>query len=97
MKVIPTTYTISDVRDLLKSKKMRVDQTYQRNPGIWPDTVKSYFIDTILEGYPFPKIYIHENYNKELKQSVKEIVDGQQRITTINSFINDDFSITSPK
>jgi len=49
---------------------------------------KSYFIDTILKDFPFPKVYFHEKVEKETKTPRREIVDGQQRIGTIVDFVD---------
>ena len=76
-------------------KELIINRQYQRNPGVWPDSAKTFFIDTILEGFPFPKIYLYQNYDKATRRPFKEIVDGQQRFTTIYEFFNNKFRLTS--
>jgi len=61
---------------------------YQRGGGLWPKSAKVYFLDTILERYPFPKLYFYQIYDKMKKKPLMEIVDGQQRILTILEFVN---------
>jgi hypothetical protein len=95
MKIVPTQYTIIEIRDMMARKELVVNTTYQRNPNIWPDNAKSYFIDTILEEYPFPKIYVCKKFDTRRKRTTNEIVDGQQRVTTIVNFIKNEFSLTS--
>ena len=95
MKISHTSYTIAEIRDQLRRKDLLVNQDYQRSPDIWPPNAQSYFIDTILEGYPFPKVYFYEYYDDNKKKPRREIVDGQQRISTAVSFANNEFKLTS--
>ncbi len=72
-----------------------VNKEYQRGGGLWPSSAKSYFIDTILKEFPFPKVYFHEKIDRQTKRPHREIVDGQQRISTIVEFINGEFPLSS--
>lgn len=85
--------SIANIRDMLARGDLVANKEYQRSPGLWPNASRSYFIDTILEGYPFPKIYFHEFLDRKSKKVRTEIVDGQQRITTIQDFLNDKFAL----
>lgn len=99
MKLDESKLSIANLRDMLNRGDLVTNKEYQRAPGLWPNASRSYFIDTILEGYPFPKIYFHEYLDRKSKKVRTEIVDGQQRITTIQDFLNDKFSLgkNSPK
>jgi uncharacterized protein with ParB-like and HNH nuclease domain len=46
-------------------------------------------IDTILKNIPMPKIFL-SNLVKD-NSPYRSVIDGQQRITTILSFIRDEF------
>jgi hypothetical protein len=87
-------YTIAEIVDRF-DKDIRVNREYQRGGGLWPDSAKVYFIDTILEQYPFPKLYFHQVYDKVKKKPLMEVVDGQQRILTIIDFLNDKIRLSS--
>ena len=50
-------------------------------------------MDTIIRGKPIPKVIIRQKINVTTKKSIREVVDGQQRLRTIISFCNDGFSI----
>ena len=64
---------------------------FQRNP-VWVTRQKSYLIDTILNEYPIPEIYMQETVDE--KGKVKYIiVDGQQRTRAILDFIEGKFCI----
>lgn len=91
MKLDESRPSIANLRDMLARGDLQANKDYQRSPGLWPNSSRSYFIDTILEGYPFPKIYLHEYLDRKTKRVRTEIVDGQQRITTIDDFLKDKF------
>jgi hypothetical protein len=93
MKVDESKFSIANVRDMLLRGDLTVNKSYQRAQGLWPTPSRSYFIDTILEGYPFPKVYFHEYLDRKSKRVRTEIVDGQQRITTIIDFLDGKFAL----
>jgi hypothetical protein len=93
MEINHAEYTIAEIVDRF-DKDIRVNRDYQRGGGLWPDSAKVYFIDTILEGYPFPKLYFHQVYDKAKKKPLMEVVDGQQRILTIIDFLTDNLQLT---
>lgn len=95
MQVSVSQYTLYDVMLMLDRKELIINEDYQRASGIWPDDARSYFIDTILEGYLFPRIYLYQTLAKKTNKPIKELVDGQQRITTIHDFINNKFTLNS--
>ena len=51
-------------------------------------------MDTIVRGKPIPKIFIRQKINPTTKASIREVVDGQQRLRTILSYVNDGFMIS---
>ncbi|KAF1718014.1 hypothetical protein CSC74_03705 [Pseudoxanthomonas yeongjuensis] len=93
MKLDESKLSIANLRDMLVRGDLVANRDYQRSPGLWPNASRSYFIDTILEGYAFPKIYLHEFLDRKSKKVKTEIVDGQQRITTIQDFLGDKFAL----
>ncbi len=57
---------------------------------VWSQKHKNAFIRTVIEGYPFPEIYIAAGEVDEETGEGKEIlVDGQQRITTLYQYFAD--------
>ncbi len=95
MNLDNSTYSVADLRDMFARKDLVVNKSYQRGAGLWPASARSYFIDTILTNFPFPKLYFSESLDRLSRKVVREIVDGQQRFTTIIDFINDKFRLTS--
>jgi hypothetical protein len=93
MKIEESKHSVAELIDLYKRKDLTVNEEYQRAPRLWPSAARSYFIDTILTGYPFPKIYIQERLNRTTMRPQREIVDGQQRMMSIIDFYSDRFSL----
>lgn len=95
MEIIRSSFTISEIRDMWQRKELMVNKNYQRSSSVWPDSARTYFIDTILNRYIFPKVYFYQVFDKARKKVIREIVDGQQRLTTILSFLADEFSLSN--
>lgn len=94
MQITPNNYGVLEIIHMLERRELVVNNDYQRGSGIWPDGASSYFIDTILENYPFPKIYMAEYLDRPQRAIRKEIVDGQQRVNTIQRFYNNELRIS---
>jgi len=73
-----------------------VNREYQRSSAVWPPAARSYLIDTILSGFPMPKISLYQKTDLQSRKTIKEIVDGQQRSQTISEFFKDRLRITGP-
>jgi uncharacterized protein DUF262 len=87
------TYSINDFLEWNDKKQLQLSPKFQRK-AVWTDDAKSYLMDTIIRGKPIPKIFIRQTINVENRQSIREVVDGQQRLRTILSFLNDGFFIS---
>ncbi|WP_186375216.1 DUF262 domain-containing protein [Xanthomonas citri] len=86
------TYSINDFVEWDAAKQLELNPRFQRRP-VWTDKAKSFLIDTILRGKPIPKVFIRQKINVTTKSSTREVVDGQQRLRTILSFVKDGFSV----
>jgi hypothetical protein len=87
------TKAIKWLTDNLSSGVITVDNSYQRK-YIWQPKDQIALIETILLGYPIPEIYLWANdTDPETGDTKYSIVDGQQRLTTIQRFLNDDFKL----
>ena len=68
--------------------KLTIQPEYQRN-YIYADGKKDVaVIDSVLKGYPIGLIYFNRTENGQL-----EVLDGQQRITSLGRFITSRFAI----
>lgn len=86
-------YSILDIVRLLDNAELSIQPKYQRRRTAWPLTAKTALIDTILNNFPLPPIYLRDYVNQEGKRK-KEIIDGQQRISTIIEFYKNEFQLS---
>jgi hypothetical protein len=79
---------IIELYNKMRAGQISINSDYQRKL-VWKKQHKFDFIDTILRNYPFPEIYLAPgSLDQEKLILVDEIVDGQQRLTTIRDYIN---------
>lgn len=74
-----------------ENNELETKPPFQRNP-VWVNRQKSYLIDTILNKYPIPEIYMQETVD-ETGKAKYIIVDGQQRIRSVLDFISGQFGL----
>ena len=84
---------VSDLDSMMKKGELIYAPYYQRN-FVWDMKDQIEFIETILLGYPCPEIFIAEG-KRDLERNIKyiHVIDGQQRLTTIKRFINNEFPV----
>ena len=84
-----TTATNRKIRVLLTALR---DGSLVPNPEfqrrlVWTSKDKRNFLKTVLEDYPFPEIYVAAGeVNLETGQGTEMLVDGQQRLTTLQEY-----------
>ncbi|MET3978828.1 hypothetical protein ABIB62_001398 [Mucilaginibacter sp. UYP25] len=68
------------------------DPSYQRKGRLWSKEDKSYLIDSILNGFDMPKIYLADFtfFNSGLNEDRRPfaVVDGKQRFEAMFDFLN---------
>jgi hypothetical protein len=87
-----------------RSKKAKIDMSppYQRKGRLWSATDKAYLIDSILNGFDVPKVYLADFTWRDSPLNHKRlpyaIIDGKQRFEAVFDFfdgklaLNDDFA-----
>ena len=88
----PREYSIRELFDSYKRGETIISPKFQRRT-VWEYKAKSYLIDSILTGFPIPRIFIRESTNLDMSAN-REIIDGQQRLKAIFDFLNDGFKIS---
>lgn len=79
---------IIEIYNKLEKKQLNPKPNFQRKL-VWRKQHKYDFIDTILSNYPFPEVYIAPGKINAALLTINEfVVDGQQRLTTIQNYIN---------
>lgn len=84
---------ISDIR-IIEFGGLDLRPKYQRN-YIWRNDFKDKLIYSIIKSYPIGSIIIRKLKEPNEKGAKSEIVDGQQRMTTIYEFIEGKYEIRS--
>jgi len=84
---------LMSVYHLMKKKEKRelIIPKFQRN-NVWSPEQKSQFVESIILSFPIPPLY----FNKTI-DSKYVVVDGLQRITTLNEFLDNDFALKGLK
>ena len=95
MKANAAPMSVADFCGDLLQGTITVNHDYQREENVWNSYMKSYFIESVLLGYPIPKVFLYVNYNLKEKKSNKEIVDGQQRSLALRQFFENKLRISS--
>ncbi|WP_016957541.1 DUF262 domain-containing protein [Catenovulum agarivorans] len=76
----------------LNYEEIEIQPDYQRKDRIWNDEKKSKLIESILMGLPLPIFYFGERKNDNWV-----VIDGLQRITTVQDFMMGDFPLKLDK
>ena len=87
----PTTHKVTQIHKWHKEKCLELAPPFQRKP-VWSEKTKSYLIDTILSDLPVPEVYMQVKTDKD-GNTQYIVVDGQQRIRSILSFIEGELEI----
>jgi len=75
------------------SGQLTIQPAYQRN-YIYADGKRDVaVIESVLKGYPLGLIYFNRNKNHSPKETELEVLDGQQRITSLGRFIKNKFAV----
>lgn len=85
----PSNKKISELYKRVKEKTLVLQPDFQRK-FVWTSSHKESFIDTILQGLPFPEIYTAQSgIDIEKIETQEVVVDGQQRLSTIVQYIDE--------
>lgn len=86
-KIVRQTWSISEIYQKIKDKKLILDPDYQRRE-IWNNEKKTAFIESLYMEIMIPPIYVVEIPGEDILEETKyEVVDGKQRLTAIMDFI----------
>lgn len=78
----------SDIKQGLEHGDYRINRRYQRNKvGVYKPEFRTRLIESVIRGFPIPPLLAKE------VDGVIEIIDGQQRVTTICDFIDGEFAL----
>jgi hypothetical protein len=86
---------IQDVVNLERRDELNLRPWYQRRI-VWTTPQQSYLINTIHEQKPVPSIYIRHSIDVGTGRSIREVVDGQQRLAAVLEYAADKFAARHP-
>ena len=86
-------YRIADFLDWYREKRLELNPNFQRG-SVWTPAARSYLIDSLLRGLPIPKVYLRTKIDVVTKKTIREVVDGQQRLRAILDFAEDKLILT---
>ncbi len=83
-----TNFKVRNFLDWQKDGKLTLNPNFQRR-GVWTSKAKSFLVDSIVRNFPIPPILLREQILDPKEFSTKyEVVDGQQRLRTLLTFID---------
>jgi hypothetical protein len=88
----PRHYTVNDFQEWDRRDALVLQPKFQRRM-VWKNKARSYLIDSIVRGFPIPPIYIREILDAERRKTVREVVDGQQRLRAVLDFLDGELVI----
>jgi hypothetical protein len=88
----PQTYSIAEILKWNDDKELELNPKFQRGP-VWSAPARTYLIDSILRGYPIPKLLFRTVVDRTSRRTLRDVVDGQQRLRTIIDFAADKFAL----
>lgn len=86
---------IQDLRNLHRRHELDLNPWYQRR-SVWTRPQKAYLINSLHEQQPVPTIYIRHSLDLDHEKSLREVVDGQQRIRAILEYLDGAFPARHP-
>ena len=88
----PIQTLVNQINNYNKRDGIDLRPSYQRG-YIWSADFKDKLLYSIIKGYPIGNISLRVRVDKNSKGAMQEVVDGQQRLTTIFNFIQDEYVI----
>eukprot|EP00976_Prorocentrum_cordatum_P114220 1195819-Prorocentrum_minimum.AAC.1 len=81
---------VNSIVDKIRRGKLDLKPAYQRE-YVWDNKTASRLIESLLLNVPIPTLFFHE-----VRNGCLEVVDGKQRLTSIWSFILEQFPDSEP-
>ena len=85
--------SIKEITSMFEEESLIVDDSYQRR-SVWGEQDKVRLIETVLLKMIIPELFFWKaDTDPETGASITHIVDGQQRIKALCSFVNNEFKL----
>jgi len=90
----PNTQALSWFYGEYKKGTLILDPKYQRNP-IWSLGQNCFLVDSIISGCPIPQVFLNIDSRRtgSNRETLYEVVDGQQRLRAILEYMDDKYEL----
>lgn len=89
-------YDLFSLQRLISKNIIKLDPDYQRRHR-WPAETSSRLIESLILNIPIPVIFISQDIDvdEEIGDTISRytVIDGQQRLTAINNFLNGEYCL----
>lgn len=90
-------YDLETLTKKIRNGVIKLDPEYQRRHR-WTDETSSGLIESLILNIPIPLIYISQDVDVDeevaSEQARYSVIDGQQRLTAISTFLSNQFALT---
>lgn len=90
----PIQTLLNQIKNISKREGVDLQPEYQRG-YIWSNDFKDKLLYSIIKRYPIGNVSLRVRAEKNSKGAIQEVVDGQQRLTTIYKFVENEYIIQS--
>ncbi|MBC2693796.1 MAG: DUF262 domain-containing protein [Desulfobacteraceae bacterium] len=92
VKISRDQYSVFEIKRMAETtKEFVIAPEFQRH-DVWKIEQKRELIESVLMNIPIPVVYVFED-----ETGKKQVVDGRQRISTLISFLNNEFALANLK
>ncbi len=88
----PRSYSVNDFLNWNAGGELILQPRFQRR-NAWSPAAKSNLVDTILRGLPSPLIFVRQSVDPRQRRTIREVVDGQQRLRSVIEFYGNVFPV----
>ena len=81
-----------NIKDFFDYREMYITRPPYQRKSVWSRNKKQSLMDSLFRRYYIPKLVIREVRLSDTR-TVNEIIDGQQRITTVQEFFNNQYPL----
>jgi uncharacterized protein with ParB-like and HNH nuclease domain/predicted RNA-binding Zn-ribbon protein involved in translation (DUF1610 family) len=87
-----TNRTVYELNRSIQLKRLELQPIFQRK-YVWDEKIASRLIESIILKLPIPLIFTSERKDEKLGMFIEEVIDGQQRLTSISRFLNNEYKL----
>lgn len=93
IKIIPETINLGAIIESLENNEIDLSPAFQRKSSLWNNLQKSRLIESLILGLPLPMFFFaketRQNADTGEKKTMWLVVDGLQRLCTVQEFVID--------